>query len=222
MTKVIRIKRKKHSASLKPLKAERAQRRKKYDFSRFTQEKYKIFMLIICVAAVACGSLIYRFYSNSNINGIITEKVFAMQNSGFAAALVFLLKTDFLFLALSFFLGTSYAGKSLVFFPSALKCLIIGYTGGLMYNEFELKGVLFCLLFIYPYAVITTASLIFAANESAYMSGYVLKLVTNKNTADDISARLYFLRYLFLAVINCACAAVNAGIICFLAGKIAL
>ncbi|MGN0569075.1 MAG: hypothetical protein ACI4N4_01050 [Candidatus Fimenecus sp.] len=220
MTKVIRLNRKR--ITHKKVKTAPVKRGKSDFLSKIKYEWYKIILLIVSVAALLCGSLMYRYMPNEEISALIREKIIFIQSGGFISIMMFLIKTDFMFLALSFFLGTSFMSASLFCLAPILKCFLIGYMSGLIYNEYELKGVLFCLILIYPYLVVTTSSLIFASNETVYMSKYIYRLITNKNTADDISVRLYLLRYLILFVINTVCAVVNSGLIVFLAPKIKL
>ena len=82
-----------------------------------------------------------------------------------------------------------------------------------MYCEFGLKGILFLLVLIYPMIIITTTSQIYSANESIYMSKYLINTVTNKNTADDVSVRLYIIRNLVLIGISLIAISVNSFLI---------
>lgn len=221
MTKVISL-RKKRSYNGGTSSRKRQTGIKRVDISNLQEEKYKIIFALISMCAVLCGSLIFRIYPNDEINTIISEKLEFLQSAGYIQIFIYFIKLDIIFIALSFFAGTSFIGSTVSFLPPFLKCVLIGYIGSYFYNEFELKGVLFSLILLYPYFVITTASLIFASNESVYMSKYIYKTISSKNTADNISVRLYLLRYLILIIINTICAAVNSGLIVFLAPKISL
>lgn len=216
MTKVISIRRNKNK--IKPNK----RNSNKVKFESLKNEKYKILLTLSAIISLLIGSLIYRLFPDAGINMIIDDKIQLLQNSGFRVIFFFLLKTDIIFFLISFFIGTSFIGNGFSFLSPMLKCIMIGYVGGYFYNIFELKGVLFCLVLLYPYFVITTASLIFASNESVFMSKYLYGLVENKNTADNISVRLYLLRYLLLLSINVVCAAVNSWLIVIIAPHINL
>ncbi|MCH5190777.1 MAG: stage II sporulation protein M [Oscillospiraceae bacterium] len=221
MTKVISLRKKRGYATNAHLK-KRQTGGKKVNINGLQAEKYKVIFAFLSIVAVLCGSLIYKNYPNDTVNTIIAEKLNFLQSESYIQILLYFIKLDIIFISISFFAGTSFMGSSISFLPPFLKCVLIGYIGSYFYNEFELKGVLFCLLLLYPYFIITTASLIFASNESVYMSTYIFKTITNKNTADNISVRLYLLRYLILIIINTVCAAVNSGLILFLAPKISL
>ena len=221
MTKVISL-RKKRGYAANTHSRKRQSSGKKVKISSLQEERYKVIFAFISMAAILCGSLIYKNYPNDAVNSIISEKLEFLQSGSYIQILLYFIKLDIIFISISFFAGTSFLGSTISFFSPFLKSVLIGYIGSYFYNEFELKGVLFCLLLLYPYFIITTASLIFASNESVYMSNYIFKTITSKNTADNISARLYLLRYLILIIINTVCAAVNSGLIIFLAPKISL
>jgi stage II sporulation protein M len=132
------------------------------------------------------------------------------------------IKIDIFFFLILFFLGTSIVGTPLTIIPLIIKNSFIGYLSSYMYCEYDLKGILFSLVLLYPLFVVTTASLIYAANESVYMSKYILDTLIKKNTADNISTRLYILRYAVLFGINVSCIAINSFLIVTLANKINL
>lgn len=215
MTKVITL-RKKRKNYYNP------DRTKKPVKTDFLIEKNRVLLLIVSVLSVLAGSLIYRFLPIIDITSEIDTSLSLFNSASWLDIFIYFLEADLLFLLLSFFIGTSYIGAFLSVTPIVLKCLFIGYQSGYLYNEYELKGVLFCLVLLYPCYVITTASLIFACDESIYMSRYLYGTITNKNTANDISVRLYLLRYLLLFVINIVCIAVNSTLMNFIAPKINL
>lgn len=215
MTKVITLRKKRKST----YKKESISKKK---FESILNEKYKIFLLLISVVGILFGSLIYRYLPNTDISTIINENLELMKSGQWIKIFLYFIEFDALFLFLTFFIGTSYIGSFLSSLPIAMKCVFIGFQSGYLYNEFELKGVLFCLVLLFPCYIITTASLVFAANESIYMSKYLFQIITNKNTANDISVRLYLLRYLFLFTINIVCYGANSFIVSFLAPKINL
>lgn len=215
MTKVITL-RKKRKNYLNP------ERAKKKTTSNFMIEKNRVFLLILSIVFILAGALAYRFFPNESVILEIDTSLELFNLASWKEIFLYFLKADFTYLLIAFFIGTSFAGAFLSPLPIVLKCFFIGYQSGYLYNEYELKGVLFCLILFYPCYVITTSSLIFACDESIYMSKYLFSTITNKNTANDISVKLYSLRYLILFIINIVCIAVNSAIICFIAPKISL
>ena len=215
MTKVITL-RKKRKNNFTPEKA------KIKSASNIQNEKNRVILLIFSITFILVGALIYRFFPNAEIISQIDATMQIFNSNSWKDIFLCFFQADLVYLLIAFFIGTSFAGAIISPLPLILKCIFIGFQSGYLYNKFELKGVLLCLVLLYPCYVITTSSLIFASDESVYMSKYLYDAITNKNTANDISVRLYLLRYLILFAINLACIAVNSAIVSFIAPKINL
>ncbi len=215
MTKVINF-RKRKAIKLKPV----IYKNKKENFSKLYNERYKIIFLVISVLGILLGALCFRMTSNSQLSKIIVESFTTLNSTNFKFIFLYLLKLDSIYFIISFFIGTSFIGSVLSFIPPTIKCLYIGYLSGYLYNEFELKGVLFCLLLLYPCFAITTTALIFASNENVYMSQYIYNCLNGKNSTDNISIRLYLLRYVLLFTIVLSCITVTAFLISFIGPKL--
>ena len=212
MSKVIRVKR--PYQKVKP--------KKKINFDYIFDEKYKVILLFVSIASILLGSFIYNSFNDSSFVQIIDNKIALFESKELLKILLFFIKTELIYFAFAMVIGTSFIGAPLTVFPMSIRSIITGFLGGYMYNEYELKGVLFCLLFIFPYTAVATTSLLFASNESVYMSAKNYNTITNKNTADDISVKLYLLRYFILIAINCVCALLNSLLIVLFIDKINL
>lgn len=215
MSKVIRIKKSYSKANFR-------RNGKSTRFRNISSEKYKIVLLLVSIISILIGSLLYNRYNSSPIIEIISNTINVFQAGNYLEIFISTLKSEIIFFLIALLLGTSFIGTPLSVIPISLRCVLTGFIGAYMYNEFELKGVLFCLLFIFPYTAIATTSLLFASNESIYMSNKSFNTITNKNTADDISVKLYLLRYLILIVINVVAAIFNSLLIVTLINKINL
>lgn len=185
-------------------------------------EKNRIFLLIFAIMSILFGALAYRFFPDTEIISKIDDSLKLLQTQKFLQIVLYFIQTDLIYIFAAFFIGTSFLGATISPLPIILKCIFIGFQSGYLYNEFELKGVLFCLILLYPCYIITTSSLVFACDESIYMNKYLFGTITNKNTANDISVKLYLLRYIILIVINIVCIAINSGIVYIIAPKINL
>lgn len=212
MSKVIRIKR--------PYRKVKA--KKKINFADIFSEKYKVILLLVSISSVLFGSFIFNGFNDASFSQIIENKISLFESKELLKILLFFIKTELIYFAFAMVIGTSFIGAPLTIVPISIRCIVTGFLGEYMYNEYELKGVLFCLLFIFPYTAIATTSLLFASNESIYMSAKNYDTITNKNTADDISVKLYLLRYFILAIINCICAVFNSLLIVLFIDKINL
>lgn len=217
MTKVINLNRR------KKLKFKGSSIKKnKTRINNIMDEKYKILITIISVISILSGCIIYKYYLSEELNAICENLLTIIQTGSFIEIFLTLIKIEVLFYIIIFSIGTTMLGTPIVMFPIIIKCIIIGYFSSYIYATYEIKGILFCLVLLYPYLAITTTTHIIATNESIYMSKYVLNLVLNKKTADDISLRLYLIRYFILVMINLICVIVNSFIIKMLGTKIIL
>lgn len=194
--------------------------RKNTILNNFAREKYKLVLLLISIFGILLGAICYKITDNSQLAQIIAGICSTINSGDFKLIFFCLFKLDFICFLISFFIGTSFIGSVLSFIPPAVKCLYIGYLGGYLYNEFELKGVLFCLLLLYPCFAITTTSLIFASNENVYMSKYIYNCLNGKSTTDNISIRLYLLRYILLITVTITGIVVASFLISFIGPKI--
>ena len=215
MTKVINL-RKRQGVNYKPIKTTKSYN-KKINVSEF--EIIKIILTIVSLVSVCFGCFIYKNNELDSIKDFCLNYISQLQEKNYFQVFLFLIKVDLIYLLATFFFGTSLIGLPLTFIPLSIKSLFIGCLSSFMYCEYNLKGVLYSLIFFYPLFTITTTSLIYSANESIYMSKYMFKTITNKNTVDDISIRLYLLRYAVLLIVNVICIAINSLLIVMLSGK---
>ena len=192
------------------------------NFSKIKEDRYKIFLVFISVVGILLGAIAYRITDNSQIIKLLSDSICLLNSGNFKSIILYFIKLDALLYIISFFIGTSFIGSALTFIVPMLKCLYIGYFSGYLYNEFELKGVLFCLILLFPCFVITTTSLIFASNENIYMSKYIFECINERKSTDNISIRLYLLRYILLITINVACIIATSLAFSFIAPKISI
>lgn len=180
---------------------------------------FKVLYLIISIISIFCGCLIYKNNPVEYITEMCNSFIIDFQSGTYLEIFLKCLKIDVVFYLVMFFVGTSIIGIPLTIFPLIIKSSFLGYLSSYMYCEYDLKGILFSLVLLFPLFVITTTSLIYSANESIYMSKYILNTITNKNTADNISIKLYVIRYAILFGINIICIAVNSLLIVMLANR---
>ena len=205
MTKVINLR--KHTKFKTYKRNNGLKKREKSNIN--TQEKYKIFISVISMFSIIIGCVLYKANQIVEINELQSLVDF-LQKSSFAKVFLFFVKYELICFLIEFFIGTSLVGVPLAMITPAIKCIFIGIFSSYMYNQYEIRGILFCLVLLYPFYAITTSSLIFAANESFYMSKNIFNMIIKKNPMGSVSINLYLIRYLFLIVINVACSLVNS------------
>ena len=211
MTKVINLRRR-QGINYKPIANSKSSKKIKINNTEIT----KLFLVIISLLSLLVGCIIYKSSNQNIISEICSSFITDLQDKNFFQLFLYLVKQDLIYFIICFFVGTSIIGIPFTFIPVCLKCVFIGCLSSFMYCQYSLKGILFSLVLLFPLFTITTTSLIYSANESIYMSKHIFNTMTNKNTADNISIRLYLIRYAFLIGINLVCIAVNSFLIMLL------
>ncbi len=204
MTKVINLRRR-QATKCKTISNVCESKRIKINDTEIT----KFILVFVSLSSLLLGCIIYK-NSNFDMNEICSSLINNIHNKNFVQIFFYWIKQDLIYFVLCLFIGTSMIGIPLAFIPVSLKCIYIGCLSSFMYCQYNLKGILYSLILIFPLFTITTTSLIYSANESIYMSKYIFNTITNKNTADNISIRLYLIRYAFLFGINVICIAINS------------
>ena len=216
MTKVINLRRR-QGINYKPV-ANKSSKKIRINNAEVT----KLLLLLVSLFSLLVGCIIYKNNNQNIVSELCLSFVSDLQNKNFFQLFLQLVKQDFIYLIICFFVGTSIIGIPFIFIPVSLKCIFIGCLSSFMYCQYSLKGILFALVLLFPLFTITTTSLIYSANESIYMSKHIFNTMTNKNTADNISIRLYLIRYAFLIGINLICIAITSFLIVMLYDKINL
>lgn len=217
MTKVINLRRR-QGINYKPISEKKTSNKVRIHHTEVT----KVFLVFISLISLLVGCFIYK---NSNIDFIsemCSSFITDLNDKNYFQLFIYLVKQDLIYFIICFFVGTSIIGIPFACVPVILRCICIGCLSSFMYRQYSLKGILFSLVLLFPLFTITTTSLIYSSNESVYMSKHIFNTMTNKNTADDISIRLYLIRYAFLIGINLICIAVNSFLILLLYDKINL
>lgn len=203
MIKVIKFKKHKRVSNRKLNQANINKNKLKFE------EKNKVFITLFSLLSILSGCIIFKNNKIIPINELDSFVDF-MQSNSFVSILIQFIKYEIVFFILEFFIGTSIIGMPLVIIPPIIKCFFIGYLSSYMYNQYSVKGILFCLILIYPYFAVTTSSLIFAADESIYMSKYLFDIAVKKNAYNNTSIKLYMVRIMFLILLNLIFTIINS------------
>lgn len=214
MTKVINLRRR-QGITYKPVSDNKKSKKNRINKSEIS----KALLVVLSLLSLLVGCFLYRNSDFQVASEMCSSFVSNLHNKNFFQLFIYLIKQEIFYFIICFFVGTSIIGVPLTFIPVSFKCVIIGCLGSYMYCEYSLKGILFSLVLLFPLFTITTTSLIYSANESIYMSKHIFNIMTNKNTADNISIKLYLIRYAFLIGINIICVAINSFLIILLCDK---
>lgn len=147
-------------------------------------------LIIGCMYAKGEGALYSKvtlYFSQSVINQTVTQLVPYLLKS---------LLIPSVFAGLLFFFGMSaYGGFIASIFPMIFACFtgIISYY---MYLNYTLKGLAYCVIIVFPYAVFSLISIILCTAESINMSELILRSISKSKKFSDYSFNAYYKSYI--------------------------
>ena len=113
-----------------------------------------------------------------------------------------------LFAGLLFFFGLSACGGFIANIFPFIFTFFTGMISYYMYLNYTLKGLAYCVIIIFPYAVFSLVAIILCTCESINMSEFVLRSISKSNKFSDYGFTAYYRSFLK----NCTYILLAAGI----------
>ncbi len=102
-----------------------------------------------------------------------------------------------IFMLINTFFGFSLIGYPFLIFLPLLRGMGIGAVCGYLYGTYKLLGLGYCVLIIYPGAIVATFALILACNDSCeYSKNAFSKAIQGKGQFEKDETRVYLIRQL--------------------------
>lgn len=156
------------------------------------------------VFGLVIGSAILKSNDSTiatQLASIIESYILKRTSQGYLILFLNSLIPMLIYLYIAFAAGLCAVGIPIVIIEPIIKGLGVGIIAGYLYSTFELQGVGYCLLIIFPAAILSTATLIFACNESFLMSVDIIKILKDKQySARENIFKLYLTRYSVLTI----------------------
>lgn len=183
---------------------------------------YKAVASISSIFSVLLGSLCFLKLPSAFFETQFTEIIGTLQSGNFISIFKCLICIEIIFVAVCFLLGTNLFGNFIIFLVPAAKTFFAGYLGALMYNKYELNGVLFSLVFLVPYFSATCTALIALSNEGHSMSKSLTASVLQRKTTKDDGLRLFLARFTLIFITDIIFTLLNSLILMSFGAKISL
>ncbi len=182
---------------------------------------FKIAVSFASVFSVLLGSL---FYSKSSpaFQEYFVNLIKQLQGDSFVNTLKTLCSIEIIFIVACFILGTNLFGNIFISLVPVAKTFLAGYIGALMYNKYELNGVLFLLIFFVPYFSVTASILIAMTNEGYVMSKSMTNCIMQRKTAQEGLLQLFLIRFILIAVFDLLFVLLNSLLLSSFGTKISL
>ncbi len=178
-------------------------------------ENSRVFILILLFASgIIIGSLSLRKDTEliTKIQAYVSS--FALQRAGQGGLEIFLnsMLTNVAFTLTSVYFGFSVIGYPLILMLPFVRGLAIGVVGGYLYSAYRFTGLGYCLLMIYPGAILSVAVLLMIFNESCeYSKNVYSKSILGRGQFEKNETRYYLLRILIFTAISATGALADAA-----------
>jgi hypothetical protein len=127
---------------------------------------------------------------------------------------------NLIYLGISFTAGLCAIGLPLIALSPFAKGVGIGMIAGYLYSSYAMTGAGFCLLIIFPGAIVATAALLFGCNESFVMSHELFNIVQGRapNNYGNLIKK-YSARYGILLILSVAASVIETLLTVTFVGK---
>lgn len=122
--------------------------------------------------------------------------IFLENNLSIAADFIQSLLIATLFSAVLFFFGLCAFGSVISNTIPLLFGILIGVISYFFYQNYTLKGLAYCMILIFPYAVLSLYSIILCCRESISMANFILHKISSKERYIDYNFNAYITRFL--------------------------
>lgn len=178
-------------------------------------ENSRIFVLIIIFA----GGIITGAISLKKDNEFIAQiqsfiSSFALQRAGQGGFEIFInsLLVNVAFSLTAVFFSFSVVGYPLILMLPFARGLAVGVVGGYLYSAYKFMGLGYCLLMIYPGAVLSVALLLLIFNESCeYSKNVYSKAILGRGQFEKNETRYFLIRILVFTAFSATGALADAA-----------
>lgn len=183
---------------------------------------FRVIVSFASVFSVLLGVLFYSKMSTAEFQQHFINTIKELQTESFADVFKCLCSLEIIFIATCFILGTNLFGNIFISFVPVTKTFFAGFIGALMYNKYELNGVLFSLIFFVPYFSVTCSTLIALTNEGYIMSKALTNCIMQRKTTKEGVLQLFLIKFIMITLFDLFFALVNSLLLSSLGGKISL
>ncbi len=158
-------------------------------------------LLFLFVAGLVAGAL-----SNNNVSEISdkiaeTAKSFiaSKDRNGFIDIIINSFLSNGLLMIINIFLAFSLIGYPLIIWLPCVKGIGLGAVAGYLYSAYKITGLGYCILTIFPGAVVSTVALIIACNDCCdYSKNAFMKSLRGRGQYEKDETKIFLIRQLIM------------------------
>ncbi len=154
-----------------------------------------ILPIAISIAGLTLGSCFAKGEGKLYLHlcGYIKEYLVNNYTENLYSSIIIYLLIPTIFAVLLFFSGLSVYGGIISNVIPAAYSFFIGLITYFFYSNYTLKGLAYCVIIIFPYAVLSLLSLIIITGESIIMSQQIVKNLNRNSSTNDYSFKFYYI-----------------------------
>lgn len=172
-----------------------------------------IFLVIFFSAGIFFGASLIKDNTEifEKISEICSLHIKGKNGQGIGSVFLNSFGSSFIFEIINIFLAFSLIGYPFILLIPFVKALGIGAVTGYLYFLYRSTGLGYCIMTIYPGAIVSAFSLILACNESCeYSKNAFNKAIKGRGQFEKDETKLYFIRQFILTLVCVASAAIDA------------
>lgn len=177
-------------------------------------ENSKIYFLsAMLISGIIIGASVIKNSSelSSMVSEIAEEFVKARDGKGIIGNFIDSLKVSISFNAATVFMGFSLIGYPLIIWLPFFRGLGLGAVTGYMYSIYKISGLGYCVLTVYPAAIVSVFSFLLACNDSCdYSKNAFSKAIRGRGQFEKDETRIYLTRQVIFAAVCILSSAIDA------------
>ncbi|MEG1834837.1 MAG: stage II sporulation protein M [Oscillospiraceae bacterium] len=182
-----------------------------------------IILTLIVIAGFLIGSFSLKYPNEQFLSksfGIVENLYNQQINQTILANFIEYFFSEALFLLIVFLFGLCIIGEPFLWIIPFIRSLESGLIMSIIYQNFSLKGIVYCISIIIPSAIVALSTLIIATKESILMTKDINAIIKKKNPISSPNIiRLYLERYGILTLGTLLSALIYAITVQIFSGK---
>ena len=162
---------------------------------------YLLMILLFLGIALGCMEVKHSSETFDNLLQYIIKDFFTRRAQvPFYKSFLYSFLSSFFIILILFFIGLSPVGFPVILLVPFFRGFGLGIVSGYLYQQYQLKGIAYSLLTIYPYSILSVTALVLCSLESWKMSARLITVFHHsKFNSLDFSreSKIYLVRFIF-------------------------
>ncbi len=168
--------------------------------------KYQLILTFLSVCGIFCGVMLLKIIGKDMLSivfNVLTEFTSVAAAKSFVELFSVSMCINLIYLFVCMFGGLCIVGQPFIASAIVFKSMSVGFISANLYAEHAIDGLEYCVLLIFPSALLMIIALIIGGTESLHTVKDINSDLFKNNTEKPLDIRIYALRY-FVPFVLCA------------------